>query len=170
MNRIVQAVIVGMVAWATIGAVARAAEQSKSALAFEHLASLAGEWKGVQDGTEIHVTYRLIADGSAMMEEFRPKNGPMMVTMFSVDGDHLLATHYCSARNQPQMSTEAIADPQATSLAFSLLRVTGLNSPSAWHNTGLVVTLEDTNHLTQEWTYLSNGKTGKNLFHFTRER
>jgi hypothetical protein len=25
--------------------------------------------------------------------------------MFSVDGDHLIATHYCSAGNQPQMTT-----------------------------------------------------------------
>ncbi len=159
-----------MLAWAMIGVAARAAEPSKSTLAFEHLASLAGEWKGVQDGTEIQVTYTLTANGSALMEEFRPMNGPMMVTMFSVDGDHLLATHYCSAKNQPQMATEAIADPQAKSLAFSLVRVTGLNSPGDWHNTGLVVTMEDQDHLTQKWTYLSNGTTGKNFFHFTRKR
>jgi hypothetical protein len=90
--------------------------------------------------------------------------------MFFVDGDHLLATHYCSAKNQPQMATEAIADPQAKSLVFSLVRVTGLSSPRDWHNTGLVVTMGDHDHLTQEWTYLINGKTGKNFFHFTRER
>jgi hypothetical protein len=170
MNRTLQAVIIGAVAWATIGAAARAAEQSKSTLAFEHLASLVGEWEGFQDGTEIQVTYTLTADGSALMEEFRPKNGPMMLTMFSVDGDRLLATHYCSAKNQPQMASEATADPQAKSVAFSLVRVTGLSSPGAWHNTGLVVTMEDQDHLTQEWTYLSNGKTGKTFFHFTRER
>ena len=148
----------------------RAAEKSKSALMFEHLASLEGQWKGVQAGTEIQVTYTLTANGSALMEEFRPKNGPMMVTMFSVDGDRLLATHYCSAKNQPQMTTEAIADPQAKRVVFSLVRVTGLSSPGDWHNTGLVVTVEDRDHLTQEWTYLSNGETGKTLFHFTRER
>ena len=141
----------------------------KAALAFEHLTSLVGEWKGVQAGTEFQVTYTLTADGSALMEEFRPQNGATMVTMFSVDGDHLLATHYCSAKNQPQMATEAIADPQAKSVAFSLVRVTGLSSPGAWHNIGLAVTFEDPDHLTQEWTYLSNGETGKTLFHFTRE-
>lgn len=170
MNGRFQSVIVGMLAWATIGAAARAAEQSKSTLAFEHLASLVGEWKGVQDKTEIQVIYTLTANGSALMEEFRPKNEPVMVTMFSVDGDRLLATHYCSAKNQPQMATVAIMDPQAKSLAFSLVRVTGLSSPGAWHNTGLVVTMENRDRLTQEWTYLSNGKTGKTFFHFTRER
>jgi len=145
-------------------------EPSTSALAFEHLAALAGEWKGVQDGTEIQLTYTLTANGSALMEEFRPKSGPMMVTMFSVDGDRLLATHYCSAKNQPQMASEPIADPHAKSVAFSLVRVTGLSSPGAFHNTGLVMTMEDRDHLTQEWTYLSDGQTGKNTFHFTRER
>ena len=148
----------------------RAGEQSSPTLAFERLASLAGAWKGVQDGTEFRVTYTLTANDSVVMEEFRPRNEPAMVTMFSVDGDRLLATHYCAAKNQPQMATGAIADPSPKSLAFSLLRVTGLRSPDDWHNTGLVLTIDDRDHVTQEWTYLYRGKTGKNLFHLTRER
>jgi hypothetical protein len=148
----------------------RSSGASKATLAFQRLASLVGEWKGVQDGTEFRVGYTLMADGSVLMEEFRPKDGPTMATMFSVDGDRLLATHYCSAKNQPQMATEAIADPQAPHLAFSLVRVTGLSSPEAWHNTGLVVTLDDQDHVTQEWTYRFKGKTGTNFFHFTRQR
>lgn len=171
MRRPFGSVFVAVVAWTTIVAGARAAEQSKSAIAFERLAaSLAGQWKGVQDGTEFEVNYTLTANGSVLMEEFLPKDGPMMLTMFSVDGDRLLATHYCSAKNQPQMATDPIADPQASSIGFSLVRVTGLTSPGAWHNTGLVVTMEDRDHITQEWTYLSEGKTGKNSFHLTRAR
>jgi hypothetical protein len=152
------------------GAAPRATAQSPSAQAFQRLAGLVGEWAGVQDGTPFQVTYTLTADGSALMEEFRPRNGPMMVTMFSVDGDHLVATHYCSAKNQPQMATEAIADSGAKSLAFSLVRVTGLRTPDDWHNVGLVVKLDDASHVTQEWTYLSKGTTGKTYFHFTRAR
>jgi len=90
-----------------------------------------------------------------------------MITMFSVDGDHLIATHYCSAKNQPQMITPAIADAQKP-LVFSLARVTGLKSPGDWHNTGLTVIQEDNDHLTQEWTYQSKGKSGKTVFHYTR--
>ena len=169
-RRGLHAVVLAAVAWTLFGAAGQAAEQSKATLAFARLASLVGEWKGAQGGTEIQVTYTLIADGSALMEEFRPREGPTMLTLFSVDADRLLATHYCSAKNQPQMATEAIADPLAKSVAFSLVRVTGLVSPDAWHNTGLVVTLEDGDHLTQRWTYLSHGKNGTNSFHFTRVR
>jgi len=148
----------------------RAAEKPNSVLAFEHLASLVGEWKGTQGNTEITLIYTLTADGSALMEEFRPAGNATMITMFTVDGDHIIATHYCSAGNQPQMVTKAITEPLAKKLTFLLSRVTGLNTPADWHNTGLTITIEDNEHLTQVWTYEYKGKAGTNIFHFTRMR
>jgi hypothetical protein len=150
-------------------AITPAVEKPNSVLAFEQLTSLVGEWKGMQGDTEIKLTYTLTADGSALMEEFRAAK-TVMVTMFTVDGDHIIATHYCSAGNQPQMVTKAITEPLAKSLTFSLSRVTGLKTPGDWHNTGLTVTLEDNQHLTQVWTYKYDGKMGTNTFHFTRTR
>ena len=144
-----------------------AVDKPNSVLAFEHLTSLVGEWRGTQDGTEMRLTYTLTADGSALMEEFHAGK-TVMVTMFTVDGDHLIATHYCSAGNQPQMMTKAIADPSAKSLTFSLSHVYGLKTPGDWHNTGLTIMMEDNQHLTQVWTYEYNGKSGTNTFHFTR--
>ena len=146
-----------------------AADKTKSEEAFDRLASLEGQWKGEQDGVKISLIYALTANGSALMEEFRPESGPVMITLFTVDGDHLIATHYCSAKNQPQMVTSAITDVQKP-LAFSLARVTGLKSPDDCHNTGLTVIQEDNDHLTQEWTYQSKGKTGKSVFRYTRVR
>src|SRR5919202_6385105 len=142
-----------VIACVLVGAVVTpAAEKPNSILAFEHLTSLVGEWKGTQDGTEMRLTYTLTANGSALMEEFRAGE-TVMITMFTVDGDHLIATHYCSAGNQPQMMTKAITDPSAKSLTFSLAHVHGMKTPGDWHNTGLTVTLEDNRHLTQVWTY-----------------
>lgn len=141
----------------------------ESSAAFAHLAkALAGTWKGEDQGTEVTLTYTLTASDSSLMEEFRPKEGPVMITMFNVDGDHLLATHYCSAGNQPHMASEAITDPEANEVEFTLTHVTGLKAPEDWHNVGLVLRLEDADHLSQEWTYRYNGKTGKTMFHFTR--
>ena len=128
-----------------------AADKTKSEEAFDRLATLKGEWSGEQEGVKVSVIYTLTANDSALMEEFRPEKGAVMITMFTVDGDHLIATHYCSAKNQPQMITSAVTDGQKP-LAFSLARVTGLKSPDDWHNTGLTVIQEDNDHLTQEWT------------------
>ena len=172
MNRthryLILAAVLGL---ALIGAaITSAPEKSNSVLAFEQLASLVGEWKGVQGNTEIKLTYTLTANGSALMEESQPAGEGTMITIFTVDGDHLIATHYCIAGNQPQMVTTPITEPLPKSLAFSLSHVTGMKTPGDWHNTGLTVTLEDTQHLTQLWTYEYNGKKGTNTFRFTRAR
>jgi hypothetical protein len=102
------------------------------------------------------------------MEESQPAGEGAMITMFTVDGDHLIATHYCSMGNQPQMVTKPLAEPSAKNLTFSLSRVTGLKTPEDFHNTGLTITMEDAQHLTQVWTYEYKGKKGTNTFHFTR--
>src|SRR2546423_10455281 len=152
-----------------MAAAAVGVDKTKSEEAFERLASLRGEWRGEQEGVKISLIYTLTANGSALMEEFRPESGGVMITVFSGDGDHLIATHYCSAKNQPQMITSAITDLHKP-LAFSLARITGLKSPDDWHNTGLTVIEEDNDHLTQEWTYQSKGQTGKRIFRYTRVR
>lgn len=146
-----------------------AADKTTSEKAFDRLASLQGNWEGEQSGAKISLTYTLTANGSALMEEFRPASGPVMITIFTVDGDHLIATHYCSAKNQPQMVTPPITDMRKA-LAFSLAHITGLKSPDDWHNTGLTVIHEDNDHLTQEWTYEFKGKTGKRTFRYARVR
>jgi len=160
--------IVGMALFVVTSA-AFAADKIKSEEAFDRLASLKGEWKGEINGVNTTLIYTLTANGSALMEECRPEKGPEMITVFTIDGDHLIATHCCSAKNQPQMETPAVTDAQKR-LAFSLVRVTGLKSADDWHNTGLTVILEDNDQLTQEWSYQLKGKTGKNIFHFTRVR
>ena len=152
-----------------LAAAALATDKTKSEQAFDRLASLKGEWKGEIDGVNTTLIYTLTANGSVLMEECRPEKGPEMITLFTVDGDHLIATHYCSAKNQPQMATSAITDVH-TPLEFSLVRVTGLKSPDDFHNTGLTVIQDDNDHLTQEWSYEHKGKTGKNIFRFTRVR
>jgi hypothetical protein len=157
-----------LAALAVTATAAERAAKTASEAAFERLTSLVGEWEGAQQGVAIKVTYTLTADGSALMEEMRPAGSATMVTMFSVDGDRLLATHYCSAGNQPQMATEPIRETEAKPLAFSLLRVTGLKTPDTYHNTGLVVTLEDADHVTQKWSYLDHGKDGTSVFRYTR--
>ena len=144
---------------------------SISAAAFKHLASLVGEWQGVQNGVPVKVTYTLAANGTALMEQMQPANSAeTMITMFTVDGDHLIATHYCSVGNQPQMATRTVGDLEKNGLTFSFVRVTGMKTPDDWHNTDLTVTQEDKDHITQRWTYLYKGKPGTTIFHYARKK
>jgi hypothetical protein len=148
------------------------AQPSRSAAAFQQLATLAGEWEGIQDGEPIRVTYTVTANGSALMEQDKPVNAPamVMITMFTVDGDRLIATHYCSARNQPQMVSTTIGDLTKDGVTFSLDRVTGMKTPDDWHNTGLTITQQDADHITQRWTYRYKGTAGTTTFHYARKK
>jgi hypothetical protein len=144
------------------------AKQPNASAAFAQLKSLAGEWHAVQDGVPVRETYTVTADGSAVMAETHPGNESVMITMFTVDGEHLLATHYCSAGNQPHMIATSPADLH-DGLAFTFDRVTGMRTPDDWHNTGITIALDDPNHMTQTWTWLYKGKTGATVFHYTRK-
>jgi hypothetical protein len=159
---------VGMMAL-IVASPSQAADKTKSEQAFDRLTSLKGEWKGEPDGVKTTLIYTLTADGSVLMEQCRPEGGPEMITMFTVDGDHLIATHYCVAGNQPQMVTGVPGDLDK-GLTFSLERVTGMKTPGDWHNTGITLTLDDKDHMTQRWTYLYKGKTGTTIFHYTRKK
>jgi hypothetical protein len=149
---------------------ARPEERTRSDAVFKQLTALAGDWEGVQDGIPLKVTYTLTGDGSALMEYMRPggSTAGAMVTMFTVDGDHLIATHYCAAGNQPQMVTGVPGGLQR-GVTFSLVRVTGMKTPEDWHNTGLTFIQDDADHITQRWTYSYKGKTGTNVFRYTRK-
>jgi hypothetical protein len=142
---------------------------NKSDAVFKQLTSLVGEWEAVQDGVPVTETYSLTANGSALMAETKPTKEPAMITMITVDGDHLIATHYCAARNQPQMET-GVPDDLRKGVTFSLSRVTGMKTPEDYHNTELTITVDDKDHMTQRWTYLYKGKPGTTVFHYTRKK
>ena len=142
---------------------------SKSEAAFKQLSAVVGDWQGSQDGVPIAVKYTLTANGSALMEEDKPGKESAMITMYTVDGDRLIATHYCSVGNQPQM-VSAAPDDFRKGVTFSVTRVTGMKSSDDWHNTGMTLTLDDKDHMTQRWTYLDKGKPGVNVFHYTRKK
>jgi len=140
-----------------------------STATFAQMKSLAGEWKAVQEDVTVTETYKLTANGTALMAETRPANAPSMITMFTVDGDRLMATHYCVAGNQPHLVAASPGDLHK-GVAFTLDRVTGMKTADDWHNTGITITLDDSNHMTQTWTYLYKGKSGTTVFHYTRAR
>jgi hypothetical protein len=144
-------------------------DEANSGAAFKQLTTLAGEWEAVQGTTPVRETYTVTANGSALFVETKPGNEAPMITMITVDGDRLIATHYCSAGNQPHMVNSAPGDLRQ-GLRFSLERVTGLKTPDDWHNTGFTIILDDDNHMTQHWTYLYKGQSGTTDFHYTRRK
>jgi hypothetical protein len=72
---------------------------------FDKLKLLSGSWEGRNSqGEPLSVAYRVTAGGSALMSEIHGHDD--MISMFHMDGDRLLMTHYCGAGNQPRMQAK----------------------------------------------------------------
>jgi hypothetical protein len=70
--------------------------------AFAKLKSLEGEWLAEGD-MPAGINFRVIAAGSAVVEELFPGTDHAMVSVYHMDGDAVTMTHYCSQGNQPRM-------------------------------------------------------------------
>jgi len=134
--------------------------QSGTQQSFDSIKALAGSWEGkTQMSDPVQVSFRLTAGGSAVMSEIvsRMDGKPQdMITMFNIDGDRLLLTHYCEAGNQPRMKASASADGKT--LTFDFIDATNLSSPDAPHMRRVVFSFIDGNHHTEEWHFAVGGK------------
>ena len=136
--------------------------------AWESLKTLQGEWDGLYDGkVATKASYRLVSGGTVLMETLVSPDHTDMITMYHPDGARLVMTHYCSENNQPRMRA---ASTEPTRIAFRYVDATNLSSPDASRMTGLVVTLQDADHFTQDWTHSARGKDMTSTFAFTRKK
>ncbi|MGZ5476121.1 MAG: hypothetical protein ACXW29_07070 [Thermoanaerobaculia bacterium] len=95
--------------------------------AFARLKSLAGKWEGrvmTPDGPPATVDYRLSGGGTVVIETLFPGSPHEMITMYTVDGNHLIASHYCIMGNQPTMKLD-LAASTADNLVFSFVGLRG---------------------------------------------
>jgi hypothetical protein len=147
--------------------IASAAFAGSAQKSFEELKSLNGTWEGkLPGGQTAEVIYRVTANGSALMSEIKGKED--MISMFNLDGDRVLLTHYCSAGNQPRMV--ASASPDGKTITFDFLDATNLATPDAGHMARMVLSITDANHHTEEWIYTDHGKEMKEVFDLWRKK
>jgi hypothetical protein len=134
---------------------------------FEQLKSLDGSWEGKgSNGEPVQVSYKVTSNGSALMSEIKGKED--MISMFNLDGDRLLMTHYCAVGNQPRMV--ASPSPDGKTITFHFLDVTNLATPDAGHMNRLVISMAEANHHTEEWVYNDHGKETKQVFDLWRKK
>ena len=161
MKRIASCLVLLLIASYTV-----AAAPDTPASHFDQLKKLAGTWEGkTADGKPASITLQVVSDGSALMEL---DEGEKMVTMYHPDNDRLLMTHYCSAHNQPRMQAEV--SPDGKRFTFNSLDATNLAKPDAGHMHRMILTIEDANHMTQQWFFLDGTKELTETFKFVRKQ
>jgi hypothetical protein len=141
-----------------------------SAAAFKKLQSLSGEWGGKDEhGMPVKTSFKVLASGTAVMETLSPSGMEEMVTLYSMDGDAIALVHYCPTNNQPRMRVVPSSD-DIKELSFDFESAGNLKSPGTGHQHHLVLRFDDSDHLTETWTWRQDGKDIPMLFHLTREK
>ena len=161
-TRIAAVIVVALAATAAIA-------QSDAQKSFTQLKSLTGSWEGKSaDGKPLLVSFRETAGGSAIMSEIQGDHG--MISMINMDGPNkLLMTHYCAAGNEPRM--RASLSPDGKTITFNFLDATNLASPNDGHMRKMVLTIQDKDHFSEQWSFRKDGKDVMHeAFQYTRKQ
>jgi hypothetical protein len=143
--------------------------KSDAQKSFDTIKSLAGSWQGAvnmnppMEGmgkADMDITLRVTSRGNALVHEMKEAGSPddpakydHPVTMFYLDNDRLLLTHYCDAGNRPRMT--ARKSPDGKTVEFDFIDVSGPTNHG--HMQHAVFTIIDADHHIEDWTYLMPG-------------
>jgi hypothetical protein len=128
---------------------------------FELLKTLAGDWSGKashggHEPFEVSVKYQVVSGGSTVMETLFCGTDHEMITMYHLDGNRLILTHYCAAGNQPRMQLVPTDNPKK--LAFKFLDGTNMRPETDMHMHEAKIEILSNDHVKAEWVPYKDGK------------
>jgi hypothetical protein len=143
-----------------LGLLAMPARASDASASWDRLKALVGTWQRAEASTPsskaFRIRYRLISADTALVEEFGDPAKQPTQTVFHLDGERLLATHYCAQGNQPRLRLRV--GPSTDALVFDFLDATNLRSAADSHLVRLTFRWRDADHLVREEAYAANGR------------
>jgi hypothetical protein len=153
---VIATVLLAAAPFTTAQAAGPKSEASAGPAAYARLKTLVGEWEADTGMGKVHVSYELIAGGTSLVEKESGEKMPAMLTVYYLDGDRLLLTHYCMAGNQPRMQARAF-NAETGEVAFEFLDATNL-APGGGHMHNATFHLADKDHFSSEWEFYENGQ------------
>jgi hypothetical protein len=158
-----------LVASLFVFSVSHASSPKTAIAAFARLQALAGDWEGKDDNDHAAKTsFKQVASNTAVLETLSMSGMEEMLTLYSLDTDGIALVHYCPTNNQPRM--RAIPQEDAPKeLTFQFQSATNLSDLAVGHEHQLVITYEDKDHITEQWTWRKDGKDTKMTYHFVRK-
>ena len=133
-----------------------------AALAGAPLADLNGDWRSVGE-RPVRVSYRSISNDLATVEQWRTPSGRETMTVYTLDGSTMLATHYCGQGNVATLAAPA----GAKELSFAFRTAQGVDPGE-----GVLVRLtlkRDGDRLRRIETYRKDSRDSVEVIEFIRE-
>jgi hypothetical protein len=142
--------------------------QSDAQKALDRFKAMEGTWVGKGAHSETaEVTYRPIAGGTSVMADIK-MGDEAMTSLYYVDGQKLMMTHFCPSNNQPRM--QAVISPDGKTVTFDFLDATNLASPQTGHMHKAVYSFADADHYSEDWTWKHEGKDSHMQFAMQRKK
>jgi hypothetical protein len=128
-----------------------------AATVFKQLGALIGEWEGKFDNGRVHrVTYRFTARGHALVETWTLSPTSESITIYHLDGDKLIADHYCPQGNVPRLEMTAMAGDK---FSFAFRDGTNLGVAGKTHQHSFWLQIKSADEYLRQETYVPNGST-----------
>jgi hypothetical protein len=133
-----------------------AAAEGAGQSAFERLKSLEGAWDATTPGGGGTITYRVASAGSIVVEHLFPGTDHEMMTVYHMDGESLVATHYCAIGNQPRFKLDS-SSATADQLHFAFNGGSNMK-PGDGHIHEGSLRFVDADHVEAEWEFWKDGE------------
>ena len=132
-------------------------QETNASAAFAKLKALAGNWEAETERGKVTSAYEVASNGTALLEHIKVPGEAEMLTVYHLDGDRLVLTHYCSAGNQPHMQAEAF-DPESNQLVFNFAGGGSLSDPNTGHMHNVAIKFLSADAFASKWSFQENGK------------
>ena len=155
-----------------LGPIAGAQSKSPAAQGFDRLKALQGDWIDVdgifgEKGT-VAVTYRVTGAGHTVVETFPVGTANEMVTVYHLDGNHLVLTHYCTSNTQPRMTSPGL---QGNTLAFDFAGGANIDPAKTSHMHAATIEFISADEIKGTWHNWNGGKADHSAtFRVVRKR
>ena len=158
----------GLIFLSTVFLFTGAAKASEPAISFELLKNLVGIWKLKNKSSDFRISFELTAADSVVVETWISKDKKHSLTLYHLDGERLIATHYCPQGNQPRLQ---MTTASTNLLEFEFFDATNLTSPAASHQDFLSLKINDTHtELERKEIYRGHEQSSKSTLIFVREQ
>ena len=135
------------------------------ASAFQQLQTLVGDWSGPRpDGRPVGVSYRMSANGSALVETWTLAPGQESLTIYHMDKRDLVATHFCPVGNQPRLVMTRAAGSR---FDFTVRDGTGIE-PGASFQHDFWIEIGADGRITRSETYVQGDGTEEETITYSR--
>ena len=145
----------------TVAALSPAESQTQSAAqqAFDRLKSLDGSWIDVDGifGTKgaVAVTYKVTSGGHSVIETFPTGTPHEMVTVYHLEGNDLVLTHYCTSNTQPKMKSPGL---QGNTVTFTFTGGTNIDPAKTSHMHSAKIEFVSADEIRGTWDNWDHGK------------